>query len=102
MSNEYIDPEILKAIERFPIGRRKIVAKAMNVEYCLPNVSSQIEGKGFVSMYKRTNSKQDQLMITLPEIMEMGGRITPAIHIDPIFARFYIKELTRICDTEGL
>ena len=102
MSNEHINKDDLTVIERFPVDRRQAVAKAMGIKYSIPTPAEQIEGKGFLSMYKKTNAKKEQLAITLPEIIGEEGKIVSAIHINPLYARFYIKELIRICDTEGL
>ena len=102
MSNENINPEVLKMIESYPIDRRKVIAKALKIEYVIPRVSEQIKNKAFLSMYKRTNSKKDQLTITVPEVMDEAGTITPAVHLNPLYARQVAVEILRLCDQEEL
>ena len=102
MSNEHLDSETLIAIEKLPIDRRQLVARALGVTYNTPTPEEQITNKGYISLYKRTNSLNNQKTIELPKVMLKDGKTVPAVHIEPSCARAYAKEILRICDTEGL
>ena len=102
MSNEHLNIEIRTAIERVPIERRQLAARALGVNYTNPNTEEQISNSGSLTVYKRTNSASPQATIELPKVMLNDGKLVPAIHIEPSCARAYAKEILRICDLEGL
>jgi len=102
MSNEHLEQNAKEAIERLPIERRMMAAKALGLNYSIPSPEEQIEGKGSVVMYKRTNANTRQKTVELPKVMLADGKTTTSVHIEPSCARAYAKELLRICDAEGL
>ena len=102
MSNAHLDAETIAAIEKLPIDRRQIVARALGVVYNNPTPEEQIEGKGMVSLYKRTNSHTSNKTVELPKVMTADGKTVPAVHLEASYARAYAKEILRVCDAEGL